>query len=93
MRVVLQRVARACVKVDGAVVGEIGRGFLVLLGVAEEDTEAAADKMADKICKLRIFEDADGKTNLSWQMWAESFWWSASLLCMRTAIREIGPAS
>ncbi len=65
MRVVLQRVARACVKVDGAVVGEIGRGFLVLLGVAEEDTEAAADKMADKICKLRIFEDADGKTNLS----------------------------
>lgn len=65
MRVVLQRVTRACVKVDGEVIGEIGKGFLLLLGVAESDDEAAADKMADKICKLRIFEDADGKTNLS----------------------------
>lgn len=65
MRVVLQRVARACVKVDGQVIGQIGKGFLVLLGVAGTDTEAAADRMADKICKLRIFEDADGKTNLS----------------------------
>jgi D-tyrosyl-tRNA(Tyr) deacylase len=51
--------------VDGEVIGQIGRGFLVLLGVAEEDTEAAVDRMADKICKLRIFEDENGKTNLS----------------------------
>lgn len=65
MRVVLQRVQRACVSVEGERIGEIGKGFLVLLGVAETDTEAAADRMADKICKLRIFEDSEGKTNLS----------------------------
>lgn len=65
MRAVLQRVTRASVKVDGQVIGEIGKGFLILLGVSGTDTQAAADKMADKICKLRIFEDGDGKTNLS----------------------------
>lgn len=65
MRVVLQRVRNACVRVDKEVIGEIGKGFLVLLGVAETDSEAAADRMADKICKLRIFEDGEGKTNLS----------------------------
>lgn len=65
MKVVLQRVAHASVKVDGTVIGEIGNGFLILLGVAESDDEAAADKMADKICKLRIFPDENGKTNLS----------------------------
>lgn len=65
MKAVLQRVARAAVKVDGGTIGEIGRGYLILLGVAEADDTAAADRMADKICKLRIFEDADGKTNLS----------------------------
>ena len=58
MKVVLQRVAHACVKVDGQTVGEIGEGFLVLLGVAQEDEEAAADRMAEKICKLRIFQDS-----------------------------------
>lgn len=65
MKVVLQRVAHASVKVNGTVIGEIGNGFLILLGVAESDDEAAADKMADKICKLRIFQDENGKTNLS----------------------------
>lgn len=65
MRVVLQRVRSASVAVDGEVIGRIGKGFLILLGVSEADTEAAADKMADKICKLRIFEDENGKTNLS----------------------------
>ncbi len=65
MRVVLQRVLRASVKVDGQTIGEIGEGFLILLGVSGEDDEAAADRMADKICKLRIFQDAEGKTNLS----------------------------
>lgn len=65
MKAVLQRVAYAQVKVDGEVIGEIGKGYLILLGVAETDSEAAADKMADKICKLRIFEDENGKTNLS----------------------------
>ena len=65
MRVVLQRVTEASVKVEGKVIGSIGRGFLILLGISNEDDEAVADKMADKICRLRIFEDANGKTNLS----------------------------
>ena len=55
MRVVLQRVTQASVKVDGEVIGAIGNGFLILLGVSDEDNETVADKMADKICKLRIF--------------------------------------
>ena len=65
MRVVLQRVTQASVKVDGEVIGAIGSGFLILLGVSDEDNESVADKMADKICKLRIFADENGKTNLS----------------------------
>ena len=65
MRTVVHRVTHASVKVDGQTIGEIGKGFLILLGVAEEDDEAIADKMADKICRLRIFEDENGKTNLS----------------------------
>lgn len=65
MRTVVQRVTHASVKVDGQTIGEIGKGFLILLGVAEEDDETVADKMADKICRLRIFEDENGKTNLS----------------------------
>ena len=65
MRAVVQRVSHASVRVEGEVIGEIGKGFLILLGVAETDTEAAADRMADKICKLRIFQDENGKTNLS----------------------------
>lgn len=65
MKAVLQRVSHARVTVDGETTGEIDRGFMILLGVADTDTEAAADRMADKICKLRIFEDSEGKTNLS----------------------------
>ena len=65
MRVVLQRVARASVTVEGEVLGKIGKGFMILLGVEDADTEEITDKMADKICKLRIFEDENGKTNLS----------------------------
>ena len=65
MKAVLQRVSRASVKVEGDIIGEIGKGYLILLGVAETDDEAAADRLADKICKLRIFEDSDGKTNRS----------------------------
>lgn len=65
MRVVLQRVRHARVTVDNETVGQIGRGFLILLGVEETDTETVADKMADKLCRLRIFEDENGKTNLS----------------------------
>lgn len=65
MRIVLQRVQEASVTVDGEVTGAIGKGFLVLLGAEQEDTEEIADKMVDKMCKLRIFQDSEGKTNLS----------------------------
>ena len=67
MRVVLQRVKHASVHVDGQETGAIGQGFLILLGVSDTDDESIADKMADKICKLRIFEDENGKTNRSLQ--------------------------
>ena len=65
MRAVVQRVSRAQVSVDGEVLGRIGKGFLILLGVSGEDSREIAERMADKICRLRIFEDADGKTNCS----------------------------
>ncbi|MCD8369131.1 MAG: D-tyrosyl-tRNA(Tyr) deacylase [Clostridiales bacterium] len=65
MRVVLQVVSHAQVTVDKETVGAIGKGFLILLGVAETDDEAAVERMADKIGKLRIFPDENGKTNLS----------------------------
>ena len=67
MRAVVQRVKRCRVIVDGNSVGQIGPGLLVLLGVSKEDTEAAADYLAEKITGLRIFEDDDGKMNLSVQ--------------------------
>ncbi len=65
MRAVVTRVDSARVTVDGETVGEIGKGFLVLLGVSVEDTEAQADKIADRICGLRVFEDENGKMNLA----------------------------
>lgn len=64
MRAVVTRVTHASVSIDGAVKGQIGRGFLILLGVTHGDTEADAVKLADKICGLRIFEDENGKMNL-----------------------------
>ena len=65
MRAVVQRVRRAQVTVDGIVTGKINCGLLVLLGVARGDSQADADYLADKIAGLRIFEDAEGKMNLS----------------------------
>src|SRR4051812_40633961 len=65
MRAVVQRVSRASVTVDNAVVGQIDRGLLVLLGVTHGDTESAADYLSEKIAGLRIFEDDAGKINLS----------------------------
>ena len=65
MRCVIQVVNHASVTVDGEQIGRIGRGFLILLGVAETDTEELADRMVKKICGLRIFPDENGKTNCS----------------------------
>ena len=67
MRFVVQRVTHASVTVDSQVIGKIGNGFMVLIGVADTDTREIADKMVKKLLGLRIFEDEDGKTNLSIQ--------------------------
>ncbi|SFE21972.1 D-tyrosyl-tRNA(Tyr) deacylase [Peptostreptococcaceae bacterium pGA-8] len=65
MKFVIQRVNQARVTVDNNIVGAIGRGFLVLIGVSASDTEAIADKFVKKLIGLRIFDDENGKTNLS----------------------------
>ena len=65
MRAVVQRVTEARVRVDGKVTGEIGAGVVALVGVARSDTEAAARQLAEKIAGLRLFNDPDGKMNLS----------------------------
>ena len=65
MKAVLQRVLSASVECEGKTVSEIGRGFMVLLGVTKTDTQAEADSLASKIAGLRIFEDENGKMNLS----------------------------
>lgn len=67
MRLVIQRVLNANVKVNGEVTGKIGKGFLVLLGAGMNDTKEIAEKMADKMMRLRIFSDENDKTNLSIQ--------------------------
>lgn len=65
MRAVVTRVTEASVKIDGRCIGEIKKGFLVLLGVHVDDTEEIAKKIADKICGLRVFEDGAGKMNVN----------------------------
>ena len=65
MRFVIQVVKEASVKVEGETIGQIGKGYLVLIGVSDSDTEAVADKMIRKMTGLRIFADENGKTNLS----------------------------
>ena len=65
MKFVIQRVTSADVKVDGEVLGAIDKGFMVLIGVSDSDTKEIADKMVRKLVGLRIFEDQEGKTNLS----------------------------
>ena len=67
MKLVLQRVTEASVSIDGNCVGKIGKGYLVLLGAGSGDTEAIAEKMFEKMLKLRIFADEEGKTNKSIQ--------------------------
>ncbi len=65
MRAVLSKVKSATVRVDGETVGQIGEGFLILLGVTHADTEVQCQKLADKLCSLRIFDDENDKINLS----------------------------
>lgn len=65
MKLVIQRVTRAVVSVDGETVGKIGNGFLVLFGAGAEDTRADCERLAQKLVNLRIFADENGKTNLS----------------------------
>ena len=65
MKIVLQRVTKASVTVDNKVIGEINKGLLILLGIEKDDTDDLLQKYADKIIKLRIFEDENGKTNKS----------------------------
>ncbi len=65
MKIVLQRVNSASVVVDGEICGKINKGYLILFGVSDEDTEDDCRRLADKIIKLRIFPDGNGKTNLS----------------------------
>lgn len=65
MRAVVTRVKSALVEIDGKINGQIGRGYLILLGVGPSDTEDTAVKLADKICSLRVFEDDNGKMNRS----------------------------
>ena len=64
MRAVITRVTSASVEIDGTVTGKIGKGFLVLLGIKDGDTEANVEKLAAKVCNLRVFSDAEGKMNL-----------------------------
>lgn len=65
MRFVIQRVKHAQVEVEGEIVGKISRGFLVLIGISQTDTREIAEKMIKKLVNMRIFEDENGKTNLS----------------------------
>lgn len=65
MRAVVTRVSSAAVAIDGVTTGQIGTGFLVLLGIGPEDTAAQAEKLADKVCGLRVFSDEAGKMNLN----------------------------
>lgn len=64
MRFLIQRVKEAKVEIDGSTTGQIGKGYLVLVGISNEDDQETADKMIRKLLNLRIFEDAEGKTNL-----------------------------
>ena len=78
MRAVVTRVSSASVTIDGTVSGQIGTGYLVLLGIGPEDTSAQVTRLADKICHLRVFSDENGKMNLDLRRWAAPCWSSAS---------------
>ncbi len=89
MRFVIQRVQHAEVKVDGEVTGSIGKGFLVLIGVAETDTREIADKMIKKLLGLRIFEDARARQIWICMPWTVNCCWYHNLHCTQIAKKEI----
>ena len=89
MRFVIQRVQHAEVKVDGEVTGSIGKGFLVLIGVAETDTREIADKMIKKLLGLRIFEDAQARQIWICMPWTVNCCWYHNLHCTQIAKKEI----
>ena len=88
MKIVLQRVKQAKVIIDNKVNGEIETGYLLLLGVGKNDTEETAIQMIEKVKKLRLFEDENGKTNLSLEQVDGKFWLYHNSLCMPIAERE-----
>ena len=91
MRAVVTRVTRASVTIDGKINGQIGNGYLVLLGVGPNDTHDTAVKLADKICNLRIFEDENGKMNLNLEQAGGSLLVvSQFTLCADTSSRRPG---
>ena len=97
MRAVLTRVKSASVSVDGNVIGQIGPGFLILLGITHDDTEAQAVKLADKLTGLRIFEDEDGKALLTWEFAEKGVMWGmlflfAGGLALGSLVTETGAA-
>ena len=89
MKFVIQRVSRASVSVDGAVIGKINKGFLVLIGIGAEDGKKEADLLVRKMCGLRIFEDQDGKTNLALKDAFQQSHQFLSLRFMQTVKKEI----
>ena len=94
MRAVVNRVSSASVTIDGAVRGAIEKGYLVLLGVGPQDTEAVCDKLAEKICNLRVFEDENRKMNLNLEQVGGAFLVvSQFTLYADTKSRRKGPPS
>ena len=93
MRALLQRVSQAQVTVDGQVTGAIGNGFLILLGVGPDDTPQIAERLWDKIRRLRVFDDAVGKMNLSLEAMGGSVLVVSQFTLYANCRREIGRAS
>ena len=90
MRFVIQRVSEASVTIDGMVRGAIGKGFMVLIGIENQDTNEIADKMIKKLLNMRIFEDEQGKTNLALTDVDGELLLISQFTYMQIARREIG---
>ena len=92
MKFVIQRVKSASVKVEEKTVGEIGKGYLVLIGVGREDTEAEADRYLKKLLGCGFLKMSRERPICPWRMWAEACFWSRSLHSMPAAGKATGPA-